>query len=561
MGTRAHLAPSLLPAGLRPALAGGARHRLDAPGGRALRLPARPEACAPSIRRSHAAHPRPHRGRQRHRRAAGRASSSATRPCPTRPSASSTTTWASRARSSTGSRSSGTVDDLPHVARLKGARMVLILHPTEPTNGEVARGGGAAAARPASTYRVLPAARPPAERDGASPGAGWPTASGRRPPDRRSRTANGTAAPSPTATAHPRCITRGRTGPRHRRRRLRRLVARPQAAGPRLPRARARQLPLRGPRARRDRRPSAPGDHRGRHPPPGQRGARGQGCRRRHRPRRPRRRRRLRPRSRGDGGHQLRVRPAPRRRLPASRGCPRFVFASSCSVYGANSELVLNEGSWLNPVSLYARTRIQSEEMLLQHSESPGRGHPPAGHGVRALAADALRPDRQHPHHARHPQREDAGLRRQPVAAATCTSRTPPRPSSSAWRRPRTKVEKGVFNVGANENNHTILEIAKMVQRQLPQAALEIKGDVTGSPRLPRLLRQDPAASSASSPASRVEDGIREIAEALTGGPDHRAPRRGLPQLSPSQTARAPARAGANGASSPSGAPAIPSRA
>ena len=54
------------------------------------------------------------------------------------------------------------------------------------------------------------------------------------------------------------------------------------------------------------------------------------------------------------------------------QGVPRFVFASSCSVYGANSDLVLNEGSWLNPVSLYARTRIQSEEMLLKHSESLG---------------------------------------------------------------------------------------------------------------------------------------------------------------------------------------------
>src|SRR5574337_936679 len=48
------------------------------------------------------------------------------------------------------------------------------------------------------------------------------------------------------------------------------------------------------------------------------------------------------------------------------QGIRRVVFASSCSVYGANSALVLNEGSWLNPVSLYARTRIQAEEVLLQ---------------------------------------------------------------------------------------------------------------------------------------------------------------------------------------------------
>lgn len=43
----------------------------------------------------------------------------------------------------------------------------------------------------------------------------------------------------------------------------------------------------------------------------------------------------------------------------------RIVFASSCSVYGSNSDMTLNEGSWLNPVSLYAETRIMSEDVLL----------------------------------------------------------------------------------------------------------------------------------------------------------------------------------------------------
>lgn len=43
----------------------------------------------------------------------------------------------------------------------------------------------------------------------------------------------------------------------------------------------------------------------------------------------------------------------------------RLVFASSCSVYGANGNDWIHEGSQLNPVSLYARTRIMSEELLL----------------------------------------------------------------------------------------------------------------------------------------------------------------------------------------------------
>lgn len=49
-------------------------------------------------------------------------------------------------------------------------------------------------------------------------------------------------------------------------------------------------------------------------------------------------------------------------------GVKRLVFTSSCSVYGANSHQQLNERSKLEPVSLYARTRIMSEDVLLKET-------------------------------------------------------------------------------------------------------------------------------------------------------------------------------------------------
>jgi len=49
-------------------------------------------------------------------------------------------------------------------------------------------------------------------------------------------------------------------------------------------------------------------------------------------------------------------------------GVQRFVFASTCSVYGA-SDQVLDERSALKPVSLYARTKIASEKALLGLNE------------------------------------------------------------------------------------------------------------------------------------------------------------------------------------------------
>ena len=46
----------------------------------------------------------------------------------------------------------------------------------------------------------------------------------------------------------------------------------------------------------------------------------------------------------------------------------KLLFASSCSVYGAApSSVLLNEGSYKNPCSLYARTKIESEKLFQQN--------------------------------------------------------------------------------------------------------------------------------------------------------------------------------------------------
>ena len=54
--------------------------------------------------------------------------------------------------------------------------------------------------------------------------------------------------------------------------------------------------------------------------------------------------------------------------LARSFGIKRFIFASSCSVYGVNDNEV-NEKSQLNPVSLYAKTKIDSEKELIKSAK------------------------------------------------------------------------------------------------------------------------------------------------------------------------------------------------
>ncbi len=44
----------------------------------------------------------------------------------------------------------------------------------------------------------------------------------------------------------------------------------------------------------------------------------------------------------------------------------KFIFASTCSVYGASDNSLLNESSKINPVSLYAETKLKSENIILK---------------------------------------------------------------------------------------------------------------------------------------------------------------------------------------------------
>jgi lipopolysaccharide/colanic/teichoic acid biosynthesis glycosyltransferase/nucleoside-diphosphate-sugar epimerase len=195
---------------------------------------------------------------------------------------------------------------------------------------------------------------------------------------------------------------------------------------------------------------------------------------------------------------------------------PRLVFASSCSVYGANSDLVLNEGSWLNPVSLYARTRIDSEEYLLRHADDLGVVV------LRLATVFGLSP------------RMRFDLLVNTLTLHAMVNRKMMVFGGGQWRpnlhvqdaaeaficgleAPGARVHRGIFNVGANENNHTIREVAEMVRRHVPEAEMEIKTE-QGDRRDYRVAFDKIRQVLGFQPRFTVEDGIREIADALAAG-------------------------------------------
>lgn len=51
--------------------------------------------------------------------------------------------------------------------------------------------------------------------------------------------------------------------------------------------------------------------------------------------------------------------------VASSQGVTKFLFASTCSVYGISETAMSTEESWTNPLSLYAETKIDSEKALV----------------------------------------------------------------------------------------------------------------------------------------------------------------------------------------------------
>lgn len=160
-----------------------------------------------------------------------------------------------------------------------------------------------------------------------------------------------------------------------------------------------------------------------------------------------------------------------------AKGCgiERLIFASTCSVYGASND-VLDEHSALNPVSLYARSKIASEHVL-QRLAGPGfapvilrfgtiyglSGRTRFDLVINLLTAKAV---------------EDGEI--------TVFGGNQWRPFLHvddavlgvlrALETPLAHVRNQVFNVGSNAQNYTIVQIGEMIRHLVPNARLIQRG-------------------------------------------------------------------------------------
>jgi nucleoside-diphosphate-sugar epimerase len=198
-------------------------------------------------------------------------------------------------------------------------------------------------------------------------------------------------------------------------------------------------------------------------------------------------------------------------------GIRRFVFASSCSVYGHAASERLTEQSPLNPVSLYARCKAEAEvELLAQRS-----GLEPTILRFATLFGVAGRPRfdlainvmTKNAYTRREILVDGGGRQWRPFVHVRDAARAIREVLGAESRL----VAHQVFNVGADQNNVRILNLAYRIRDQVPGTQVRI------APTDPDLRDYNVGFEKLKSTLDftakiSIDDGIREILEALRLG-------------------------------------------
>ena len=183
----------------------------------------------------------------------------------------------------------------------------------------------------------------------------------------------------------------------------------------------------------------------------------------------------LNPRLTFDINHEASVRLA---RLAKASGVKRFLFSSSCSTYGASGDSMLNEEAPFNPVTPYGTTKVLVEK------------------DVAALADGSFSPTflRNATAYGVSPRMRFDLVINNLIAWAFASGLVYLKSDGTPWRpvvhvediarafvtilhAPMETVHNQAFNIGSNEENYQILELAKIVESTVPGCRIEFAKD------------------------------------------------------------------------------------
>jgi nucleoside-diphosphate-sugar epimerase len=170
--------------------------------------------------------------------------------------------------------------------------------------------------------------------------------------------------------------------------------------------------------------------------------------------------------------------------LAREAGVERFLFSSSCIMYGMSEAAVVDEEAPLDPKTEYARSKVQAELAVSQ------------------LADDSFSPTflRNGTVYGLSPRMRFDTVFNDLIGSAVATGRVVVRGDGSPWRpvvhvrdlvraflaalgAPREAVHDQAFNTGADELNLQIGELARIAVEAVPGSQLEVRGEPSADQR------------------------------------------------------------------------------
>ena len=165
-------------------------------------------------------------------------------------------------------------------------------------------------------------------------------------------------------------------------------------------------------------------------------------------------------------------------------GVPRFLFAGSCSIYGKGEKLDLDETDPLNPLTAYARSKIETEQAvseLADNSFTPVylRNATAYGHSpmlridlvVNNLLGSAMSYGEI--------RIQSDGSPWRPLIHCRDIARA----FAAFAKAPKEIVHNKAVNVGGNAENYQVRDVGNQVQRLIPSAKVVYTGEVGADPR------------------------------------------------------------------------------